>query len=773
MKKGQVILWVFIVVAILFLSFNNPRNVYATIGNPGRTPRTSTCLGLGGTSGSFYGESGEHYYYFFMFPSQKSTFRIKGMGIFDLYIKDLLGNNLKHETVILTGTASYDFTWDTDYNFGGYFVVKSQTAGLYYSFEWIFEQYVGPFPWNWVPVGSSFDYAYYCSEMRLDGTGAIEGTLSSSDHYYYADWTAGQGIIISITGETGTNFDVYVYDSAHNLIDKAVRLSYPDTVAFETRRSPTYIVVHSSSGSGEYRLEIQRPYLRGYNVTPVYVRPGQSFLVKYQIFSPFSGTIPVGLGCSIRSPSGKEINDLAHDTLVSVSSGTDWYSRLFMLPFNAEDGWYDVWWAIYGKYSPTSGFGVQFNSTWWVNNRLCVDGTPPPPPIPDDGVSGWSNDNTPTFTWSPPSDLSGIEGYYWKVDGGADTWTTSTSVTLSPQSDGTHTFYVKAKDRAGNIGNWGSHTFRIDTTPPPSPIITSSTHSDQNKWYNNNDPVFSWNTPFDTSGIAGYSYVLNQISTTIPDETIDTTDNSKSYLDLSDGIWYFHLRARDNAGNWGPASHYVVKIDRQPPSGSILINDGAEFTNSTSVTLTLTYFDATSGVSQVRYSNDGIWDTELWEKPSIRKTWTLTPGDGLKTVYYQVKDNAGLISTTYFDEIILDTTPPTGSIKINDDAVNTTSSIVTLTLFAWDENDVIQMRFSNDGIIWTPWEPYATIKRWNLSSGYGSKIVYVEFKDRAGITSIYSDTIEYIPEFSSIIILLLLMPTTTILIILLKRKRLK
>jgi hypothetical protein len=29
-----------------------------------------------------------------------------------------------------------------------------------------------------------------------------------------------------------------------------------------------------------------------------------------------------------------------------------------------------------------------------------------------------------------------------------------------------HTFYVRAKDDAGNLGNWISHTFQIDTKPP-------------------------------------------------------------------------------------------------------------------------------------------------------------------------------------------------------------------------------------------------------------------------------------------------------------------
>ena len=77
----------------------------------------------------------------------------------------------------------------------------------------------------------------------------------------------------------------------------------------------------------------------------------------------------------------------------------------------------------------------------------------------------------------------------------------------------------------------------------------------------------------------------------------------------------------------------------------------ATSTSSTSVNLALTSFDALSGVSQVRYSNDGITWTP-WETQAATKSWTLTSGDGAKTVYYQIKDNADLTSTTYTDNII-------------------------------------------------------------------------------------------------------------------------
>ena len=98
-------------------------------------------------------------------------------------------------------------------------------------------------------------------------------------------------------------------------------------------------------------------------------------------------------------------------------------------------------------------------------------------------------------------------------------------------------------------------------TSPPAPVISSSTHPDESVWYCNRNPAFTWTTPSDPSGIDCYSYTMDHSSTTTPDEICDTTGNSKSYTDLAYDIWYFHVRAKNNVGNWGPADHYKVQIE--------------------------------------------------------------------------------------------------------------------------------------------------------------------------------------------------------------------
>lgn len=70
-------------------------------------------------------------------------------------------------------------------------------------------------------------------------------------------------------------------------------------------------------------------------------------------------------------------------------------------------------------------------------------------------------------------------------------------------------------------------------------------------------PVFRWKAT-DTTGIAGYSYVLDQEPATEPPAESMGDTAAKSFEKLTTGLWFLHVRAVDGAGNWGPASHYAI-----------------------------------------------------------------------------------------------------------------------------------------------------------------------------------------------------------------------
>jgi PKD repeat protein len=334
------------------------------------------------------------------------------------------------------------------------------------------------------------------------------------------------------------------------------------------------------------------------------------------------------------------------------------------------------------------------------------------------------------FNASASYDIDGfIANYTWDFGDGNITTATDPIITHFYTTEGAYIVNLTVTDDKGYTES-ETKTVIIDFTSP-------TTFHDYDYLWHTADFTINLTATDSISGVATIYYKINDGSTQIvsangqPRITTEGANNKLEYWSV------------DKAGN--EESHHIltnIKLDKTTPTGTITINNGYAYTTSTSVTLTLTAIDTTSGIHQVRYSNDGVWDTETWEDFSPTKTWTLTSGDGIKTVYYQIKDNAGLIST-YSDTIILDTKQPTGSVTIAEGATYTKSPTVTLTLSAEDATSgVAKMRFSYDNSTWTSWEPYTSSKAWTLTANDGIKTVFAQFMDNAGLTSpIYQDTI--------------------------------
>jgi hypothetical protein len=105
-----------------------------------------------------------------------------------------------------------------------------------------------------------------------------------------------------------------------------------------------------------------------------------------------------------------------------------------------------------------------------------------------------------------------------------------------------------------------------------------------------------------------------------------------------------YAKFKDGAGNWSTAYTDTIVLDTTPPTGTIAINGGATYANSTNVTLNLTCNDTLSGCSQVQFSNDGF-NYAPPQQYAASKSWTLLTGDGAKTVYAMFQDGAGNWST--------------------------------------------------------------------------------------------------------------------------------
>jgi PGF-pre-PGF domain-containing protein len=209
--------------------------------------------------------------------------------------------------------------------------------------------------------------------------------------------------------------------------------------------------------------------------------------------------------------------------------------------------------------------------------------------------------------------------------------------------------------------------------------------------------------------------------------TWETYSTSKSWTLLnpsSDGTKTVYINFRDDAGT-NTSTSDSIELDTTLATPTLSINSGSSATNDTDVTLTIT----ANGASQMKIDNDtNFLNMSSWMDKTSTYNFTLPSGSGSKTVYLQVRDEAGNTKTTS-DSITLDTTAPSNITLSIDEGSYTNTRNVNLTISA--EGGPSMMYLSNDGSSWTGYS-YATSKSWQLSAGEGSKTVYLRVADAAG-----------------------------------------
>jgi hypothetical protein len=322
----------------------------------------------------------------------------------------------------------------------------------------------------------------------------------------------------------------------------------------------------------------------------------------------------------------------------------------------------------------------------------------------------------------------------WEPNGTSKTWTI-------PTGEGSKTVYVQYKNNTGMPSSTYSDSIILDTTDPTGSILV-----DGGAPYTNSINVTLSLSAADSGSGVDDMHLGNLGSIWNPWESYTTTKTWD--LIPGDGSKGVYVQYTDGAGNISVQYHDNITLDTTAPTGSIVINGGDSYTNTTSATLTLSASDTLSGMDDMRFSNNGTsWST--WEAYALSKVWALSSGDGTKTVYIQYRDNAGNVSSSLSDTVVLDTVASTGSISIDGGATYTNATSVILDLSASDAmtkdmlSGVDDMRFSNNGTSWSTWESYATSKTWPLLSGDGTKTVSVQYRDNAlNVSSIYDDEIE-------------------------------
>lgn len=297
------------------------------------------------------------------------------------------------------------------------------------------------------------------------------------------------------------------------------------------------------------------------------------------------------------------------------------------------------------------------------------DRTPPTTPIVTDDGEFTTSTTTLHASWSSSDPDSGIKQYKYAIGArkgwtGVRRWTSvglNTEViasSLKLKSGKTYYFSVKAQNGAGKWSNTGfSNGIKViplETIPPQGSIKINN-----DTFYTNSPEVIlsilAEDNP-DGSGLdkMRFSNDINSPFFWSEWENYATTKNWQ--LSVGDGTKTVYAQFRDKAGNVSAAVSDTIILDMVPPAGRIEIAQG-DFFNTPTVTLNLSAFDSTSGVSQMQFSEDNlIWTTP--EPFAATRSWSFSPQEGLKTILVKFRDNAGNESIPSRDSGSLDTTPP-------------------------------------------------------------------------------------------------------------------
>ena len=184
------------------------------------------------------------------------------------------------------------------------------------------------------------------------------------------------------------------------------------------------------------------------------------------------------------------------------------------------------------------------------------DTTPPETTIAT-GPSGPTNDNTPTFSFGGSDGVSANLLYSYSVDnGGWSAYSAQTSTTLASLSDGPHTFYVKAKDEAGNEDQSpAQRSFTVDTAAPTGRVIINN-NATRTK---TRTVALTLNATDPSPGSGVTSMRISNSQTGLSTAAWEPYVTSKTWtLSINEGVKTVYVEYRDAAGNTAIAQDTIT-----------------------------------------------------------------------------------------------------------------------------------------------------------------------------------------------------------------------
>lgn len=248
-----------------------------------------------------------------------------------------------------------------------------------------------------------------------------------------------------------------------------------------------------------------------------------------------------------------------------------------------------------------------------------------------------------------------------------------------------------------------SEVFRIlvDATPPQNPTTVSSGSHTIARWSNDSTIDIAWSGETDaTSGVWGYRYEFDTSPLTLPPPVENWTGSEVTSAPLADGnSHYFHLRTRDNAGNWAPDAVHSGPyfIDTTPPTNPTTLTSPSHTPGvwSKDNTIEVSWNPGSDGLSGVagysvlwNHASDTLPDTITETILGFHISPVMTDSDKI-WFHLRTVDRArnGSDSSLHLGPFLVDTSPPW----------NPTTFVSSHITDTWSNRTTITMSWSGAG----------------------------------------------------------------------------
>ncbi|MCX6756076.1 MAG: hypothetical protein NTX85_01935 [Candidatus Nomurabacteria bacterium] len=165
-------------------------------------------------------------------------------------------------------------------------------------------------------------------------------------------------------------------------------------------------------------------------------------------------------------------------------------------------------------------------------------------------------------------------------------------------NDGLGTNVLRVAQSGGyRVDNFNLDFTKENKTGQRSFVVYSSTHPNENRWYNAKNVKFVWIGKKD----AVYRYAFDSEPNTIPSGSQTTNENTIAFKIPTDGVFYFHLQLDSG----GPIAHFKIKSDFTPPTILSMIKSTDDVYQGDVVRFAFNAIDNVSGIQKNYYVDLG------------------------------------------------------------------------------------------------------------------------------------------------------------------------